>query len=166
MSAPLGRSGWDSVRVAWELRKMADDIDGNLTRDVGSPKPFELTFATLREVNGARARKWHPGFPGNEPWSLADWSNALAGEVGEACNVVKKIRRHETGIRGLSGGERHELDEALADELADVALYLDLVAQKAGINLAAAIALKFNRTSVEYGFTQQLPIEGTTEGAS
>jgi hypothetical protein len=29
---------------------------------------------------------------------LADWSNAMCGEAGEAANVVKKIRWIETGL--------------------------------------------------------------------
>lgn len=49
----------------------------------------KLTFDDLRQANIDRQMYWG----GTENWTLADWSNAVAGEVGEACNVVKKLRR-------------------------------------------------------------------------
>lgn len=44
----------------------------------------------------------------------------------------------------------------LADELADVVLYADLLAQKAGIELAGAIRAKFNRVSEAQGFPERI----------
>lgn len=103
-----------------------------------------LTFLEVTAVNAARCEVWHAEM---EPWSLADWSNAAAGEMGEACNVVKKIRRQETGMRGAVDPEMDVLKEKLADEIADTFLYLDLLATHAGVNLAEAIARKFNAVS-------------------
>ena len=69
----------------------------------------------------------------------------MAGEVGELCNLLKKIRRGE------------DIDpEDVEMEMADVAIYLDLVAHHAGIDLGEAIRHKFNRDSVKRGFSHRL----------
>ena len=55
-------------------------------------EPGVLTFRAFRETNVARCvETWHE----LGVWSLTDWATALAGEVGEACNVIKKLRRSE-----------------------------------------------------------------------
>jgi NTP pyrophosphatase (non-canonical NTP hydrolase) len=117
---------------------------------------MSLTFDEVSAMNRARAQRWHPGYPDDEGWSIADWSNAMAGEAGEACNVVKKIRRHECGLRGQLDPPLVELRIGLAEELADVYLYLDLLATKAGINLPAIIRAKFNEVSERQGFPERL----------
>jgi NTP pyrophosphatase (non-canonical NTP hydrolase) len=83
-----------------------------------------LTFATLRQVNVARCIEgWkHP----LESWSLDDWIIAVAGELGEALNLVKKLNRARDGIIGNSQTV-DELTRHLADEIADAAIYLDLL---------------------------------------
>lgn len=121
-----------------------------------------LDLGVLRQVNQQRCSRWHP--PGSERWSLADWSNAMCGEAGEAAIVVKKIRRIETGTTlngrdvtpGMRLRERARLTAMLADELADAVIYADLVAAKAGIDLSAAIVDKFNAVSVREGFPERL----------
>lgn len=75
----------------------------------------------------------------------------LAGEVGEALNVVKKLERERQGM----AGSRATLED-LADELGDVAICLDLLAQRYGINLEKAIATKFNKTSRKMGFPVEM----------
>jgi NTP pyrophosphatase (non-canonical NTP hydrolase) len=118
-----------------------------------------LTFAHLNERNVARATRWHPGFPA-DGWNGADWSNAMCGEAGETANVVKKLRRIETGHGAVShAGRKHDEDElraALADELADVVIYADLLAAKYGINLGDAIVAKFNQVSESRGYPERL----------
>ncbi len=120
--------------------------------------PAALTFAHVSAVNRSRCEHWHPGFP--EPdasgWSGADWSNAMCGEAGEAANVVKKLRRAEAGMRGVLDGDEAELRSKLADEVADVYLYLDLLATYYGIDVPAAIVSKFNRVSELQGFPERL----------
>lgn len=103
-----------------------------------------LTFAEVSEVNAERCAVWHANMA---PWSLADWSNAAAGEMGEACNVVKKIRRQETGMKGAVDPDMTSLKEKLADEIADTFLYLDLLATHTGVDIDAAIVRKFNAVS-------------------
>lgn len=74
-----------------------------------------------------------------EPW---DWSNAMAGEVGEVCNLTKKMLR----------GEKIDREE-IADEIADVIIYADLLAARLTIDLEEAIIKKFNKVSTERGST-------------
>ena len=118
--------------------------------------PAALTFAQLRATNAARAARWHPGFPLDDKWSGADWSNAAAGEMGEACNVVKKLRRQETGGRGAVDPDYPVLLAKLGDEIADTIIYLDLLAAYYGIDTAAAVASKFNAVSVREGLPERL----------
>ena len=113
-----------------------------------------LTFDQLRAVNVPRCEKWHP--PGSLPWSLADWSNALCGEAGELANVIKKIRRQETGARNQGDPTMEELKAMAMNELADVVIYADLLADQLGGDLGQAIKAKFNKVSEKYGFPERL----------
>jgi NTP pyrophosphatase (non-canonical NTP hydrolase) len=113
----------------------------------------ELSFATLRAANMSRCAKWHPG--GLTDWSLSDWFTATMGELGEAANVGKKLNRARDGIAGNTVSEQ-QLRADLADEIADVAIYLDILAASEGVDLAAAIVSKFNRTSEKVGFPERL----------
>lgn len=95
----------------------------------------------------------HPsGF--NHPlnsWSLSDWMTAVTGEIGEAANIIKKLNRDRDGIPG-NKETADELREALADEIADAAIYLDLLAQAAGFNLETIRDAKFEKTSRKIGY--------------
>jgi len=102
-----------------------------------------LTFEKLREANFNR--KQEAIFPSHD-WTLAQWACAMAGEAGEACNVVKKIFRGDTDIT----------KEMLAKELADVIIYADLLAHAAGINLGEAVIDKFNEVSNKKGAVTKL----------
>jgi NTP pyrophosphatase (non-canonical NTP hydrolase) len=114
----------------------------------------KLTFENFRAKNISRMRRWHS--IATEPWNGADWGNALAGEVGEACNIIKKIRRIETGTPGRKNKGKEYYLKALAHELADVYCYLDIVADYYDIELPAAIVEKFNLISDELGFPERL----------
>lgn len=118
-----------------------------------------LDLSALSLPNRARARKWHEGM---EPWSGADWSNAMLGEAGEAANVVKKLRRLETGARGNRVNEQdvNNLREKLAVELADVVIYMDLLCAHYSLDLVAAIKSKFDEVSEKQGFPERI---GVTE---
>ena len=119
-----------------------------------------LTFEELRNANIARAGRWHPGGLGD--WSIADWAVALLGEAGEACNAIKKLRRVEDGIANLSATAERQLSTkedaraAIAEELADTQIYLDLLAARLDIDLEAVVREKFNKVSVRYGFPERL----------
>jgi NTP pyrophosphatase (non-canonical NTP hydrolase) len=116
-----------------------------------------VAFASLHEQNVARARRWHPGFPEQDDWTGGDWATAMAGECGEACNIVKKIRRVETAKKGrASEQDTALLSQFLGDELADLVIYADLLAAKYGIDLGDAIREKFNAVSEQYDFPERL----------
>ena len=80
----------------------------------------------------------------------------MGGEAGEALNVVKKLNRERDGLTGntIHGSE---LKAALANEIADTLIYLDLLAARGGIDLAAAVVSKFNAVSEREGFPERLP---------
>lgn len=81
----------------------------------------------------------------------------MCGEAGEAANVIKKIRRHETGLGDSANTPpMDELIQNLEAELADVIIYADLLADFYGINLEDAIKEKFNHTSKINGFPERL----------
>lgn len=107
----------------------------------------------ISDINKRRAEIWHRG--SLDLWSLSDWGIALAGEVGELCNVIKKLNRVRDGLPGNKETPQ-ELSIALWKEMADVYLYLDLIAQAAKIDLPSAVTLKFNETSVKNGFEERL----------
>jgi len=86
-----------------------------------------------------------------DSWSLSDWMTAIMGELGEAANVAKKLNRIRDGIRGNKESER-ELRKKLANELADVYIYLDLVFQSLGLDLEDTVVDVFNAKSQEIGF--------------
>lgn len=109
-----------------------------------------LSFAVLRAANLARCNQsFHPG-GGIKDWSPSDWATAMAGECGEACNEVKKLRRiapyPEAINAGQSGDYLAALDR-LSDELGDLIAYADLLAARFGIDLGAAVARKFDKVS-------------------
>lgn len=99
------------------------------------------TLSYLRFANKTRQQEWDP----NDDITLAYRGNELAGEVGEACNVIKKLERERLGLRG----SRASTDQ-LAEELADIIICVDLIAMQAGINLAVSVPEKFNATSRKY----------------
>lgn len=94
--------------------------------------------STLRAANIARQKLWDAG----DQITAAYRGNELAGEVGEACNVIKKLERERMGIRGSRDTVEH-----LAEELSDIVICTDLIAMQYGIDLDAAVAAKFNATS-------------------
>lgn len=119
----------------------------------------ELTFAAVTRANVARCDRWHRG--GLADWSVADWAVAMAGEAGEVCNAVKKLRRVEDEIANISDADRQlstreDAVRKIGEEPADTFLYLNLLAVRLGLDLPAEIVAKFNATSERYGFPERL----------
>jgi NTP pyrophosphatase (non-canonical NTP hydrolase) len=116
----------------------------------------DLTFAALRAANKRRLPQFknkhgepaHSQSDGSD-WSISDWLMAVTGELGELANLRKKVLRGD-----LTHGQAQQ---ETADELADVATYLDILAFRLGVDLGAAVASKFNRVSIRVGCDVRLP---------
>jgi NTP pyrophosphatase (non-canonical NTP hydrolase) len=116
----------------------------------------DLTFAQLRAANLARLplfRNRAGGVAHSQPdgsdWNLAMWTNAVAGEVGEACNQAKKIERGDFGLPGSAGYIAACRD--LARELADVIIYADIATFRCGELTDRTVLEKFNEVSDRVG---------------
>jgi len=116
-----------------------------------------IDLAAFREINVQRARD---GFRCYDNQPLTYWTTALAGEVGELCNMVKKIQRVERG--GVDGGSSYKASdisrEMLKEEIGGIAIYLDLLASLMDIDLEEAVVDTFNRKSEQLGFPQRWPM--------
>lgn len=106
-----------------------------------------LTFDLLRTVNAMRQREWDK----EGGIDLAYRGNELAGEVGELCNIIKKLERERRGIRGSRATR-----EQAADELADVIICSDLIGMQLEVDLSEALVRKFNATSEKYGLSTRI----------
>lgn len=121
-----------------------------------------LTFDLLREANLARIplfknKKGEPAHsePDGSDWSDAEWLQAVTGELGELANLMKKVRRGD-----LSADEARV---ELGKELADVQIYLDILAFRLGVDLGEATRTKWNEVSDRVGV--RLHIMGHLDGS-
>lgn len=122
------------------------EMVGGANQAQDGPATDGLSFNDLRKANLERLPQFRNAMgdrvfyaEGIDHWSLAEWMNALSGEVGEAANIVKKIHRGDFSLDDVLG--------LLADELGDIQTYLDLVAIKARVDLGGVTINKFNRVS-------------------
>ena len=111
-----------------------------------------MQFSDLEDANRLRLpqfknRQGKPAHsqPNGHDWSIAEWTNAMAGEAGEACNIAKKL------IRGDYGDDEELGIGELLDEIADVVIYADLVCQRVNRKLEIAVHNKFNEVSERIG---------------
>ena len=119
----------------------------------------DLTFKSLRKANLLRLpqfknRKGEPAHsePDGSDWALSAWSNAVCGELGELANLIKKVERGDMTLE--------EARESLSHEIADVAIYLDILAYRCGVDLGGAIIRKFNIVSLRVGANVMLRDDG------
>src|SRR5438874_1145415 len=111
----------------------------------------DLTFRALARANRERCEAiFHP----IDAWTMTDWMTAVAGEVGEAANMIKKARRAEGKTEaqldpdsdvGLDfpydNADEHDPAryitgrEFIGYELADAVIYIDLLCQRLGVDL-------------------------------
>jgi len=120
--------------------------------------PQVLTFDAFRRANVTRCLKWHPA--GIESWSPSDWLTAVTGELGELASLLKMRNRERDG---LPGNKFSPTDKQIADELADVLTYLDLLAAALGVDLGRAAVEKFNEVSARVGFPDRIECEQVSE---
>ena len=100
-----------------------------------------MNFKKLRNANILRNIEWNPDNKVTPTFRGLE----LSGEVGEACNIIKKLERERIGIRG----GRATIEE-LEEELSDIMICVDLIAMDYNINLDRAVSDKFNKTSKKY----------------
>ncbi|MHB1952361.1 MAG: MazG-like family protein [Sulfobacillus sp.] len=105
-----------------------------------------MTFDILRAANKERLplfKNAKGGLAHSEPdgsdWSPAQWLQAVVGELGEYANIRKKFERGDLSM--------DEFMPLAAKELADVQIYLDILAAQLHINLGEATRQKFNEVS-------------------
>lgn len=105
----------------------------------------ELTFSDLRAVNVERCESV---FHRITDWSPTDWACAMAGECGEACNEIKKLKRLDGADAAFDTLEkRAELRLKIGAELADIVIYVDLLAKRLDLDLERCVIDKFNEVS-------------------
>lgn len=110
----------------------------------------DLSFNALRKVNLDRVTAFgHGGI--DDGWNEAEWGNAIAGEVGELCNVLKKFIR-----QAENDPDPDTLRTMAGKELADVVIYADLIAARLHVDLGDEVRAKFNEVSERHGFHQRL----------
>lgn len=109
-----------------------------------------MTFTGFSTVNRMRCESAAGFNHALNSWSTSDWMTATMGELGEAANIAKKLNRIRDGIPG-NKETKEELVIALREEIADVFIYLDLLAQSQGFDLESAVREKFNKTSQKLG---------------
>lgn len=119
-----------------------------------------LTFQEFQELSARRCRE---GFPTCADWSLNDWAVALTGEVGEMCNVLKKVRRGDAIYKLLprqpdwKDVDVHfaaQTKQELVSELADVIIYADLMLTMLGADTGEEVMRKFDEVSRRVGFVR------------
>lgn len=109
-----------------------------------------LTFATVAEATDLRQKEWD----GNDQFSISYLGNALAGETGELCNIIKKIERDHLGLNRRRG-KKFDVNAAkkmAEEELGDIISYVFIIARKLGIDAEKAFIDKFNLVSIDGDF--------------
>lgn len=97
---------------------------------------------TLRQKNNKRQTLW----AGAEKVDVLFRAVEFAGEAGEVANAVKKVYRAKNGIIG-NNKDINDLMENLIEEIGDVLITIDLLANEYDIDLEQAVKSKFNKTS-------------------
>lgn len=146
---------------AWDKEAFAAYTQAAIDAAVAEARAVPaLTFDAFRAANVARCVKWHP--EGIASWSPSDWLTAVTGELGELASLLKMRNRERDG---LPGNKFSPTQKQIADELADVLTYLDLLAEVLGVDLGRAAVEKFNEVSERVGFSDRIAIIATPSPA-
>lgn len=119
-------------------------------------KKRALNFWQLRLANQGRCNGC---FAPVENWSPTDWACAAAGELGEACNLIKKLRRLDSSmsLQSLRNTPKKEVIlKKLPSEIAGTIIYLDLLCIRLGIDLGEAVRKEYNKVSRRVGSSSRL----------
>jgi NTP pyrophosphatase (non-canonical NTP hydrolase) len=149
VAAVVHTSRKEVERLTWNWHSR--EIVPLYTAAPAPPPSGALTFAEFRRANVDRCLKWHP--QGIESWSPSDWLTAVTGELGELASLIKMRNRERDR---LPGNKFSPTQKQIADELADVLTYLDLLAEVLNVDLASAAVEKFNEVSARVGFPDRL----------
>ena len=76
-------------------------------------------------------------------WVISDYSNAIAGEAGELCNLVKKLRRGDFKTEE----QLREAENKMAKECADIITYTMVFLSKQARSAAVELLAKFHEVS-------------------
>lgn len=128
------------------------DGTGRIKIQPGTNQKPSLSLLTLRRANQERKTE-PPAFSACHEWGISDWYMAMNGEAGELANLLTKVQRGDVS--------RH--DPRIADEFADVLIYLDILAADMGVDLSEAVTRKFNRTSQNVGSKVFLRLDSDQE---
>lgn len=132
LALELPPSVWEDVNRRWQMYKK---------------EKFDMTrFHHLNVKRSIEGFNCHKNVP------VTFWTTALAGELGELCNMIKKIERVKAG--GIDVGSSYTAatitPEMMMEEVGGIYIYLDLLCDILGINLAEAIVYTFNKKSEEH----------------
>ena len=112
-----------------------------------------LSYANNKRLSRFRNAKGEPAHKKDDgsDWSLNDWITAVTGELGEAANLSKKVRRGDFKLDDtiVVKGEPMTVRQAIAYEFADIIIYLDIAAQQIGVRLGEEVRKAFNFKSLE-----------------
>ena len=97
-------------------------------------------MSSLREIQVREHEDTSHYFP-DGPGSLTYLATALAGEVGEACNEIKKYERGDFENHPDRTPEQ-VLKDRLEGELPDILIYLVMLATRVGVDLESAYEKK------------------------
>lgn len=111
-------------------------------------------FTILQQACSERNKLWDPSAQLGPQYRALE----LGGEAGEVLNVVKKLERERLNLPGS-----RTTVEFLAQELADVVICAQNLANQYGIDLWAATRGKFNDTSRAVGLPVYILGEDTEE---
>ena len=109
------------------------------------------TLACLRTANRIRQENW----PGGEHVETLFRAVEFGGEAGELLDAVKKLTRARKGIAGNKDQTLDTLTQAVKEEIGDVLISLDILADDLGIKIEDCVPMKFNKTSLKVG----VPVE-------
>jgi NTP pyrophosphatase (non-canonical NTP hydrolase) len=112
------------------------------------PDGREPFLKRLRAVNVLRAAE---DFKTYDNAGILYFTTSLAGEVGELCNLIKKLERHKIG--GPDHGHTTKIaditPEKIRDEIGGIQIYLDLLASLLDTDIEEAVTETFNNVSVK-----------------
>lgn len=101
----------------------------------------DLTFRRFQAMNAMRCKV---AFPTCADWTLQDWGCSLAGEVGELCNMLKKLRRGDFTLKILR--------KKILAELADIITCADLMTTELEASTGDELLEKFGEVSRRVGY--------------